>query len=304
VASSTPLSAQKPLPTLTTKEQQYAIKTWRYLRLALIALVVGLGAAVLYEWIRGGADCWQTSISAYYYTHAQAIFVGGLIAIGTCLICLRGSEEVEDILLNVAGMLAPVVALVPTPNAGSCTSLPGVPQDPTPNIENNITALLITGVVAFLVLAVLSWRQRQPTAARAGYGLALVLLLAGGAMFVWERTTFVDNAHGIAALLMFGCIIAVAWINALSFKRKQDDPNASNRYSWIAVAMLSAPLLYVFGGTYRVLYAEIDALVLFAIFWALQTEELWGEGVRQPDGHGRPAARQVAVPPAEPATAP
>jgi hypothetical protein len=137
------LNAQPPSPTLTRQQQAYTIKTWRYLRLAMIALVIGLATAVVYEVVRGGADCVQTSISAYYYTHAQAIFVGALIAIGTCLICLRGSTDLEDVLLNIAGMLAPVVALVPTPQTGDCASLPGVPQDPTPNIENNVTALLV-----------------------------------------------------------------------------------------------------------------------------------------------------------------
>jgi hypothetical protein len=116
----------------------------------MIALVIDLAAAVVYEIVRGDADCVQTSISAYYYTHAQAVFVGALVAIGTCLICLRGSTDHEDVLLNVAGMLAPVVAIVPTPEAGDCASLPGVPEDSTPNIENNITALLVIGLAAFV----------------------------------------------------------------------------------------------------------------------------------------------------------
>jgi hypothetical protein len=111
-----------PATPLTPGQQDFAIKTWRYLRLAMIALVVGLAAAVIYEVARRGGDCVQTSISAYYYTPARAIFIGALIAIGACLICLRGSRDWEDILLNVAGMLAPVVALVPTPAPGVCES--------------------------------------------------------------------------------------------------------------------------------------------------------------------------------------
>ena len=107
---------------------EFTIKTWRYLRLGMIALVIALSAAITYEVIRRDDGCVQTSISAYYYTHAQAIFVGSLIAIGACLICLRGSTEPEDILLNLAGMLAPVVAIVPTPHAGKCASLDGTPS--------------------------------------------------------------------------------------------------------------------------------------------------------------------------------
>ena len=81
---------------------QFIIKTWRHLRLGMIALVIALAAAVSYEIVRRGGDCVQTSISAYHYTHAQAIFVGSLIAIGACLICLRGSTEPEDNMLNLA----------------------------------------------------------------------------------------------------------------------------------------------------------------------------------------------------------
>lgn len=276
----------------TAARPEYAIKTWRYLRLAMIALVIGLAAAVAYEIIRGGADCVQTSISAYYYTHAQAIFVGVLVAIGVCLICLRGSTEHEDVLLNLAGILAAVVALVPTPDAGNCASLPGVPADPTPNIENNITALLVVGLAAFLMLAalgVLAWRRRRfasqrwpETAALIGYGVAAALWILGGVVFLKARAWFVDNAHIYAAGAMFTCIIAVAVANAFSFKHKQRDPNARNRYLSIAILM---PVIVVgllaFGGNYHVLLAEIAAIFLFAVFWAFQTEELWDEGVRR-----------------------
>ena len=38
--------------------------------------------------------------------------------------------------------------------------------------------------------------------------------------------------------------------------------------------------LLLLGGKYHVLEAEIAAIVLFAVFWAIQTEELWDEGLR------------------------
>jgi hypothetical protein len=88
-------------------------KTYRYLRLALVALVALIMTAVALEW--GRTHCLQTSISAYYYTPARSIFVGSLVAIGVALIAIRGRSDGEDALLNLAGMLAPVVAFVPTP---------------------------------------------------------------------------------------------------------------------------------------------------------------------------------------------
>jgi hypothetical protein len=37
---------------------------------------------------------------------------------------------------------------------------------------------------------------------------------------------------------------------------------------------------WLFGGDHHVLYAEIAAIVLFAVFWGIQTEELSDEGLR------------------------
>lgn len=71
----------------------------------MIVLLVGLLTAVGYEMVRGGdIDCVQTSISAYYYTHAQAIFVGALIAIGTCLIG-RGPRKAESLQIRAVSAL-------------------------------------------------------------------------------------------------------------------------------------------------------------------------------------------------------
>ena len=88
-----------------------AQKTYRYLRIGLIGAAVMLAAAVVIE--RWHVDCWQGSISAYYYTPVRAVFVGALVAVGLSLIVIKG-EGHEDVYLNIAGMLAPVVAFVPT----------------------------------------------------------------------------------------------------------------------------------------------------------------------------------------------
>src|SRR4051812_48137400 len=78
-----------------------AVKTWRYLRLAIVVVAVELAASVLYEHAQAPAECWQTSISAYYYTPAQGVLVGALVAIGVCLVSVKGNTDWEDILLNL-----------------------------------------------------------------------------------------------------------------------------------------------------------------------------------------------------------
>ena len=56
----------------------YAVKTYRYLRLAIVVVVAALMAAVLIERLHA-AGCWQGSISAYYYTPVHSMFIGALL---------------------------------------------------------------------------------------------------------------------------------------------------------------------------------------------------------------------------------
>jgi hypothetical protein len=49
-------------------EPSYAVKTWRYLRVAMVVVVFGLGVSIAYERSKVRPGCFQTSISAYYYT--------------------------------------------------------------------------------------------------------------------------------------------------------------------------------------------------------------------------------------------
>ena len=58
---------------------------------------------------RDAAVLWQThkgatvlsSVSAYYYTAAQPIFVGALIGLAACVTALRGTNAVEDVALKL-----------------------------------------------------------------------------------------------------------------------------------------------------------------------------------------------------------
>jgi hypothetical protein len=213
------LPNNQPNP-LSHDEQVYAIKTWRYLRLAMVVLVVGLGVSIGFERWKVHPGCFQTSISAYYYTPVHGFFVGALVAIGTCLFCLKGSTAAEDILLNLAGMFAPAVALVPTPNTGSCASVLGTTQDRDVNIGNNVFALLAVGLLALLILAVLVARNLPTVPALIGYGVAAAVWLATVLVFWLARGFFVHNAHYTAAILMFVCILVVVVINAFSYKEE------------------------------------------------------------------------------------
>ncbi|WP_427892594.1 hypothetical protein ACQHIV_06795 [Kribbella sp. GL6] len=276
-----------------TEPAGYSIKTYRYLRMAMVAMIVMLAAALVIEWSKTSPHCLQTSISAYYYTPVRAIFVGGLITIGVCMVVLKGNTETEDILLNVAGILAPGVALVPTPGQGACHSVPVVLGDASANVANNMLALFVVGVPCLLLTAyfIVRDRIREPGAWTPAYvlGLGVAVLVFGGGLgwFLVDRSGFIGHAHYAAAIVMFLCIIAVVVVNAQQLRRKRGVPRSRvDRYSAIAVAMVVVPLLMVawaklFGWAHAVLGVEAALIVLFAAFWIIQTAELWSEGLRQ-----------------------
>lgn len=274
----------------------YSIKTYRYLRMAMVAMIALLGAALVIEWSKTDPHCLQTSISAYYYTPVRAIFVGSLITIGVCMVVLKGNTEPEDILLNVAGLLAPAVALVPTPGRGTCHSVPVAIQDASANVANNMLALFVVGAPCLLLTAIFVIRDRiaHPDRWTPMYvvGLAVSALIFGGGI-VWffaDRSGFIGHAHYTAAIVMFVCIVAVVVLNAEQFRRKQRKhavPHSpANRYSVIALLMVVVPFAMfgwkkLFGWEHAVLWIEGTLIVLFALFWISQTQELWNEGIRQ-----------------------
>jgi hypothetical protein len=278
------LSNRQPRP-FGEPERRYAIQTWRYLRLGMIGLVIGLGASVLYEHFEVRSHCWQTSISAYYYTPVRAVFVGALIGIGVSLICLRGNTPIEDVLLNLAGMLAPVVALVPTPDPGTCTSVIASTQGRHANIANNVTALIVVGALALVVAGVLIARNDASLFAVIGYGVAWAAWLAAALVFWLARHFFERNGHYTAAVLLFLSIVAVACINAAGYKRATDTRVIRNPYAAIAAAMLISLagmiLVGALGWRYWVIVLETLIITLFALFWIIQTVELWKGGLRE-----------------------
>lgn len=273
-------------------DSRYATNTWRYLRLAMVAVVLGLGASVVIERIKVNPGCFQTSISAYYYTPVRAVFVGALVVLGVCLICLRGSTDIEDLLLNVAGMLTPLVAFVPTPGySPSCTSVSAPIEHVSANVANNVVALLIVSGIALLITGGVLVFTATTLPARIGGGVGAVLWAATLIVFLSARDAFLDNAHDIAAVLMFLCIVAAAVDNAVDTKRR----SLRALYIALAAAMLAALAIIwivglVTGWQYWTILLEVVVLALFVVFWLVQTGDLWDHGIRRrSEGRRRPS---------------
>lgn len=311
-------------PTVTVEDQSEAppvdthqkmIKTYWYLRLALVAMVVLLLVAIVREWWGTGWTCVQTSISAYYYTPAQMVFAGTLIVIGVCLIVLKGNTPTEDTLLNIAGMLSPVVAFVPTPKwSGDCTSVPVVLRPSSAaagadamqthnltndmfshNVENNMFAYMVLGVIVLTVISIDIFQRRgKPTGSpkSALVGLLVVWAVTGAAVIFLIRGlhTFLGWAHYLAAVPMFIILFAVVWMNGRRVHKAQNSPanspwrgRASNPYTvigWVmVVATIGCGLSAWAGFEYWVLCIELGLILPFAAFWGFQTFEFKDTGL-------------------------
>jgi hypothetical protein len=200
-----------------------------------------------------------------------------------CLLCLRGNTPVEDVLLNLAGMCAPVVAFVPTPDAGT-TSVPIALEARTSNIANNVTALLAVGALALVIVAIMAVREESTRTSKIASAAAGVIWLVALLVFELARHVFDHDAHYAAAVLMFGCIIAVVVINAAEFNTHISGSAVRNPYSPVAAGMGLAIVVIggagVLGWRHWTIAIETSLIVLFAVFWIVQTTELWHYGLR------------------------
>jgi hypothetical protein len=252
------------------------VASYRYLRIALVGLLLALGAAVSYQ--RSQQGYFLGSVSGYYYTPAQAVVVGALIGVGASMLALRGMNEAEDAFLNLGGIFAIGVAIVPTGRGPdflaavtACQKLTGTPVTqrasnldcPTvqalenaarEGVKNSMIALLITGGLA-LVLAVFllikGWRTQSGSAGRRAWVLGetfVALLLWVGAAIALRTSVdwTLTYVHHIATVGLAACILLVVAANAYRRRKKASEAGAPkspwgylhNRYSWIAGTML------------------------------------------------------------------
>jgi hypothetical protein len=226
-------------------------KSYRYLRIAMVGLLIALAAAVFYQSSQQGS--FLASVSAYYYTPAQAVFVGALIGLGASMIALQGLTDAEDQFLNLGGIFAILVAIVPTGRGADFESAvracresggtllthlastnldcPGVLalQDATrANVENNMAALLIVGGLTLVLTAVilLTGKAAKPgTEGRwwviGGFSAAVVLWLLGLIALAVSVDWLAGHGHYIAAGGLLLSILLVAGANA---RRRQKRP--------------------------------------------------------------------------------
>jgi len=266
------------------------LDTYRYLRGGMAVMIVLLGAAVIGE--RLMATCWQTSISAYYFTTAHSIFIAALCALGVLFIAYKGSCDTEDVLLTLAGILAFIVAMVPTTRPGLQCGSYGLPGDYEVNhaITNNVWAV----VIALVTARVVSWwlyRRTKTTQSKSVLGTLTLCLLwlvmaVGFVAFIFFPIPFDSNAHGISASIMFMALIATVVTTAFLASR-EDETKAPHRrfyllFHWGIAALMVVTLIAVVvlhltldRWSHWVIVSEIVLITEFTVYWVVQTIELW-----------------------------
>jgi hypothetical protein len=288
------------------------VKTYRHLRLGLVAAAAWLLISVVETAI--STQCVQTSLSAFYYTTSHAVFVASLSVIGAILIAYQGTILAEEVILDVSGVLAIIVALVPlTPSpagVGNETHACGLSlptyADGTVGSVNNVSSLLVTGVVIVVLYRVVSRKSSAAHTSSAAHettlpaglaarlaksvlgtgqvvasAVAVLYLVAGVVWFVAAPDQFKASGHRLAALGVFAGIVLVAIFYA-SYAALEGKPEAKI-YSAIAILLtvtliVLAALVLRIGGIqpgHAILWFETALIVEFAAFWLIQTRDLW-----------------------------
>ncbi len=291
------------------------LETYRALRLGMVAGGLLLGTGVVGYIISAGLRI-PPSVSATFYTPIQTIFTGTLILVGLALVAVKGRPGWENTLLDVAGVLIPMVAFVPTPIQDTTCVPAGKDCVPLPLVEGvslNVGAYLVLGMVALGYL----WLRRLlegtnnewdgPTTRGIATVTGVWLLVA--AIFFFARPQFLQFAHYASAISFFVILGVVVFINA-SYTAPVDpaiDKPASwyrgwyRAIAWLMVAFaLFGVVVFLVTGTQNFVYTEtsrpfpvifwveVVLLTLFVLYWVLQTVELWNQTV--PDSAPAPEA--------------
>lgn len=257
------------------------VTTYRYVRGALLALLLALAVSVIAETVRSG---WQTSISAYYYTAAGPVFVAVLAAVGVCLVALRGYTDAEDVCLNLAGISAPMVGFVPMPEAGRRPDVHA--------IGNSALTFFVVLAAGYAVVVAAGLRSRAhgrrwPTRWGAvGLGSTAAAWVAGVVWILADRHSFAAHAHVLATALTFTPFVGVVVLNTdWGVRVLAGQPAGRTRFDaayWAVFGGIVA-VAAIFGALWRAwdyapIALEAGLLAMFAVFWVLQTIDLLDPG--------------------------
>ena len=154
-------------------------------------------------------------------------------------------------------------------------------------------ALLVTATAVLAIAYVFKVAGGGPGRPSLALVLMTALLAAAWFVYVVDRSLIREDAHLAASVGMFGGIMAVVLLNSLP--RGRADPDAvpappTYRRIYLALFVVMAVAGSVFaviawGGRYQhtVFWLEAVLTGLFAVFWVVQSTELWTVASRVPE---------------------
>jgi hypothetical protein len=275
---------------------------YRDLRVGMVVILVMLAAAVIIE--RVPAICWQSAISSYYYTSAHSIVIAALLALGTLFIVYKGSSDTEDVLLTLAGVCTFIAAMVPQlPRPDPlCRVEVDLPPEykPEPVILLNVWAVVIALGLGWVAMWLVQRCRGETSHPRTVVGMLLSrfvfwpIMAVGLIALIFFPDKFKAWAHGAAGVLMLSAFIATAFCTAYVVGREDVrlSPHRRGYQLWywgIAFLMLGTLIFVVFlhlvhpswVGEVWGLVIEAVLILEFALYWVVQTVELWNTADRR-----------------------
>lgn len=274
------------------------LRTYRNLR-------IGIGSVVIVVMVSVGVAAQSvgvlSSISAYYYTPARTMFVGALMAASLGLLTISG-RGFQRVLLDTAGLLAPLIAILPTPIGNN--TVPGldagcppgrlcVPQAFHADVANGIYTFVIVGTVVVVVILILSRTKSVDLRSVAGSLVAAAAVLAA-VIWLWQREPelLLNLGHVVAAAGFFLMISAAAvvvvfpGVDRSKSKEPGKVPSKSFRTMYLIIAAgfvidIAIVASVIVNGNVDsftipvILVCELVALGLFLLFWILQSFPKW-----------------------------
>lgn len=269
---------------------------YRDLRVGMVVILVMLAAAVIME--RLPAICWQTAISSYYYTSAHNILTAALMSLGTLFFVYKGSSDTENVLLNLAGVgtfVAAMVPQLPRPHP-LCWPEGDLPKEYTvePALLLNAKAVVVALVLGWVAMRLVERCRGTTSHPRTAMSMVVSRFVFWPIMAVGLITlfffpgTFKTLAHGAAGVLMLSAFIATAFCTAYIVGREDVSKSPHRRgyqlwYWGIAFLMMVTLIFVVFlhlvqpnwAGTVWGIVIEAALIIEFALYWVVQTFELW-----------------------------
>lgn len=278
------------------KPTPITLAIYRDVRVGMVILTLMVFLAVVIEQL--ASTCWQFTLSAYYYTSAHSILIAALLALGALFIMYKGSNDTEDVLLNLAGVSALMIAMVPQGRPAPLCGKNDLPAQFEPAIQPNVWTVVIALIVGWSTMAVLHWRKRtrhkKSPLGTVAVGLFWLIMAVGFIALVFFPNRFYANIHGISGVLMLLSFIITVFCAALVVR--QEDPVKSphkDRYKrcyWFIAGVMLVTLIAVVavhlkhpGWQPIIILVESAVILEFAVYWAIQTWELWNS----PDRIGR-----------------